>query len=109
MIESFNLGDSLLVLFLSLRLHLNDCLLRFFPETDLKIDHVLTSLLDVASVTVDFSVVFLYDPVQMSNLVLEFCNFILSLYQLVAEALTTLHSVLILLLLLMKVLPHALA
>ena len=109
MIESFYLGDSLLVLFLCLRLHLNHCLLRFFPETNLKINHVLTSLLDVTSVTVDFSVVFLYDPVQMSDLVLEFCNFILSLYQLVAEALTTLHSVLILLLLLMKVLPHALA
>ena len=45
----------------------------------------------------------------MSDLVLEFCNFILSLYQLVAEALTTLYSVLILLLLLIEVLPHALA
>ena len=45
----------------------------------------------------------------MSDLVLEFCNFILSLYQSVTEALTTLHGALILLLLLVEVLPHAIA
>ena len=63
MIERINLGNSLLVLILSLRLHLNDCLLSFFPETNLEVDHVLACLLGVTSVTVDFSIVFLYDPV----------------------------------------------
>ena len=109
MIESFDLGDSLLILFLSLRLHLNDCLLRFFPETDLKIDHVLTSLLDITSVTVDFSVALLHYPVQMSDLVLKFCNFVLGMNQCLAETLTSLHSVFVLLLFLVEVLSHALA
>ena len=59
-IESFDLGNPLLVLILSLRLHLNHCLLGFSPEANLVIDHVLARLFGVTSVTVDFSIVFLY-------------------------------------------------
>ena len=63
LIKSFDLGNPLLVLILSLGLHLNDCLLGFSPEANLVIDHVLASLFGVASVTVNFGIVFLYDHV----------------------------------------------
>ena len=109
LVASFNLHNSLLVLILYLCLHLTHGLLGLSPQTNLEINHVLTCLLRIPSVTVDLSVALLHYPVQMSDLVLKFCNFVLGMDQCLAETLTSLHSVFILLLFLVKVLSHALA